>query len=241
MTEEEIQKKHASAFATLDAQLEQLEAAIQETPFLSGNLQHVIVHALALRMLEFARGCKTLARSGLAAANASLGRQCLEVGFKLKAVSGGAVSANCYLEQEIITRGNSLKRVLDLPAAASLLDVDSLAEYRQEYREYQDRKKSLSGEISIRKWAEHAQEVEVYVFAYSALSDHVHTGAGSLEHITAVTATGQVFMQTGPSDYLLHAVLEGVCHCLASSSTAIRNMNAPAGISTQDVTSPTQS
>jgi len=227
MTEQEILTRYASQFSDLDSQIAQLEAVLSEHRFLSGNMQHVVVHALALRMIELARGCGILSKSGLAAANASLGRQCLEVGFKLKAVCRGKATAKDFTDQEIISRAKSRRWVLDSPSALEVVGPELATSLHQEAQEAAlvERTKSLK-EIKPHEWAKRADEVEVYLLAYSVLSDFVHSGPASLGHIVDVKPSGQVFMQTGPSDYLLERVVEGACICLASSSNAIREMFA---------------
>jgi hypothetical protein len=225
MTEQEIQTRYATQFSDLSGQIALLESVLSEHQFLSGNMQHVVVHALALRLIELARGCGLLAKAGLAAANASLGRQCLEVGFKLKAICSGKATPEDYMTQERISRAKSHRWVLKSPSALDALGPVLAAEILQEVQEAArlGNAKELK-EIKPHEWAERADEVEVYRLAYSTLSDFIHCGPASLDHIVDVKSNGQVFMQTGPSDYLVGRVVEGVCHCLASSSNAIQTM-----------------
>lgn len=227
MTEQEIQKKYAAHFSKLDAQIVRLEAVLREHPFLSGNMQHVVVHALVLRLLELARSCGILSKAGMAAASASLNRQCLEVGFKLKAICSGNATPEDFMTQEFISRAKSRRWVLKNSAALEALGPE-LAESLAKEAEEAVRLKETKGlkEIKPHEWAARAEEVEVYLFAYSTLSDFIHCGPASLGHIFDVKQNGQVFMQTGPSDYLLEHVIEGACHCLASSSNAIQAMFA---------------
>lgn len=225
MTEQEIQTKYSAHFSALDAQIVRLEEALHEHPFLSGNMQHVVVHALALRLIELARSCGILSKAGMAAASASLSRQCLEAGFKLKALCNGNATAEDFMTQEIISRAKSRRWVLKNAAARAALGpelAESLANEADEAVRLEETK-DLE-EIKPYEWAARAEEIEIYLFAYSTLSDFIHCGPASLGHIFEVKQDGQVFMQTGPSDYLIEHVVEGACHCLASSSNAIEAM-----------------
>ncbi|MGV8804840.1 MAG: DUF5677 domain-containing protein [Polaromonas sp.] len=221
MTEEEIQATYSVQFSSLDEQILQLESELYRHQFLSGDRQHVVVHLLALRLIELARGCRLLAKAGLAAANASLGRQCLEVGFKLKAICNGKATPEDFFNQEIISREKSRSWVLKNPSALAVLSPELRDSLHQESQEASGKKLK---EIKPYEWAERAEEVEVHLFAYSTLSDFVHSGPVSLGHIFDVKSNGQIYMQTGPSDYLIDSVIEGTCHCLASSANAIQKM-----------------
>jgi len=230
MMEQDIKERHSTQFLRLDEQISRLDSVLSEHQFLSGNMQHVVVHALALRLIELARGCGVLSKAGLAAANASIGRQCLEVGFKLKAICSGRATHEEYTSQELISRAKSRRWVLENPSALDALGPELGAQLLQEAQEAQEatrlgEKRSLK-EIKPHEWAKRADEVEIYLLAYSVLSDYVHSGPASLWHIVDVKSNGQVFMQTGPSDYLLERVIAGTCLCLASSSDAIQNMFA---------------
>ena len=227
MTEQEIQTRYSVHFCELDAQIVRLEAVLREHSFLSGKMQHVVVHALVLRLIELARSCGILSKAGMAAASASLNRQCLEVGFKLKAICSGNATAEDFMTQEIISRAKSRRWVLQNAAALEALGPElskSLAKEADEAVRLEETK-GLK-EIKPYEWAARAEEIEVYLFAYSTLSDFIHCGPASLGHIFDVKQDGQVFMQTGPSDYLIEHVIEGACHCLASSSNAIQSMFA---------------
>ena len=227
MTEQEIQTRYAAHFSELDAQIVNLEAVLREHQFLSGNMQHVVVHALVLRLIELARSCGILSKAGMAAASASLNRQCLEVGFKLKAICSGNATTEDFMSQEIISRAKSRRWVLQNAAALEALGPE-LAKSLAKEAEEAVRLEEIKGlkEIKPHEWAGLAEEKEVYLFAYSTLSDFIHCGPASLGHIFDVKQNGQVFMQTGPSDYLIEHVIEGACHCLASSSNAIQAMFA---------------
>lgn len=227
MTEQEIQTSYAVQFSDLDAQIVRLETAIQEHPFISGNMQHVVVHALALRLIEFSRSCGILSKAGMAAASASLNRQRLKVGFKLKAICSGKATPDEFMHQEIISRTKSRRWLLNSPAALEALEPELARNLAKEAEQaiQLGEAKGLK-ELKPHEWAARAGETEVYLFAYSTLSDFIHCGPSSLGHIVDVKQDGQVFMRTGPSDYLLAHVIEGVCHCLASSSSAIQSMFA---------------
>lgn len=227
MTEQDMKERYSTQFSHLDEQISRLDSVLSEHRFLSGNMQHVVVHALALRLIELARGCGVLSKAGLAAANASIGRQCLEVGFKLKAICSGRATHDEYTSQELISRAKSRRWVLECPSALDALGPELGAQLLQEAKEA-TRLGEARGlkEIKPHEWAKRADEVEIYLLAYSVLSNYVHSGPASLWHIVDRKANGQVFMQTGPSDYLLERVIEGACHCLASSSDAIQDMFA---------------
>ena len=159
MTEQEIKALYAESISALDLAIAQFENTLKDQPFKS-NLKHTVVLCLAQRLVEFAQGSKTMGRMGLAAANAAMGRMCMETVFKLKAICIGAVPAEDYAKQEHIARFQSLKRVLKLENLADLFTSEQLSEYRSELGQIEEvlGPKVGSQEIKLSTWAEKAEE-----------------------------------------------------------------------------------
>lgn len=226
MTEEEIFAAYEQDFLSLAQHVARLEGVLEAHPFMSVNLQHVVVHALALRLIELAKGCDRLGRAGLAAANSAMGRLFLEIAFKLKAVSLSEADARDYALQEQVSRYANLKKILTSPSARTAVQRDTLDEYLAEMAAIEEElgSKVASRHVAARDWAKRAGQEEIYLFAYAAFSEFVHAGPGSLAHIMETRAEGQIFMQTGPSAHLLQRVLAGVCLQLESSACAIEEM-----------------
>lgn len=234
MTEQEIHNKHADSFADLQAQIDQLDIVLVEGAFISGNLQHVVVHALALRLIEFARGCRLVAGAGLPSAHATLGRQCLEVGFQLKSISRGTVSPEAYFAQALLKKSKELKKISESDELRSIFTAEQLNDFERQMQNLERELKEAELQVAPRKlktitveqWAAYAQETYSYATVYAVFSAHVHSGASSIGHIVDVCEKGQVLMQTGPSDYLLQDLLFGVNSCLASCAQDIQSMFA---------------
>lgn len=167
-----------------------------------------------------------MGRMGLAAANAAMGRMCLETVFKLKAICIGAVPAEDYAKQEDVARYQSLKRVSKLAIFTEVFTAEEQAEYRTELQRIEETLGPKVGnhEIKLSKWVDKAEEGTTYALAYSALSDFVHSGASSLSHIMEVREHGQVFIQTGPSTHQLQSIFEGIRIYLAVATGAIEQM-----------------
>ena len=227
MTEQEIKALYAESIGSLQLSIEQFEKTLADKPFQS-NLKHTVVLGLAQRLVEFARGSEATGRMGLAAANAALGRMCMETVFKLKAICLGAVSAEDYAKQEKVARFQSLKRVLNLSNLSDLFTAEELSEYRDELNQIEKDLGPKVGnhEIKLSTWAHKAEEGATYALAYSVLSDYVHSGASSISHIMEVREGGQVFIQTGPSCHQLESIFEGVCIYLTVAASAIEQMFA---------------
>lgn len=227
MTQQEIETLHAEFIDGLNLAITQFEKTLSDQTFRS-NLKHTVVLGLAQRLVEFARGSEAMGRMGLAAANAAMGRMCMETVFKLKAICIGAIPAEDYATQEDVARYQSLKRALKLDNLSELFSAEQLSEYRQELQQIEDKlgPKVGSHEIKLSTWAEKAGESATYALAYSALSDYVHSGASSISQIMEVREGGQVFIQTGPSTHQLESIFEGVRIYLAVAASAIDQMFA---------------
>lgn len=227
MTEEEIEVQYAECLLAIRTTISAFDEGLNKHDFRS-NLKHVVVLSLAQRMLEFARGCETVGRTGLAAANAALGRMCLETFFKLKAVCLGAVLPEELVRQEQVVRYQGIKRVLGLQNLSELFSEREQAEFQAEMQRIEQELGPKVGkhEIKLSDWATRADEVGTYTLVYSTWSDYVHTGVSSLSHIMEVREQGQVFIQTGPSVHQLESVVEGVCCHLALAMDVIDQMFA---------------
>lgn len=246
MTEQEIEKKHAAIFEALRKEIARLNQVLETKEFSSENPQHLAAHQLALRLIELSTGCQMLAEAGLAAANAATGRTCLEVGFKLKAICKNIRVADLYNKQEDMDRLAKLKPILSNPKMRAYFSEGDLKSWDNEIVEIESelkkkieatknhaparakkgRKKASHEKKTVYSWAVDAGEEEVYRFAYSILSDFIHSGPGSMKHICDVSSKGQFFMQTGPSDHMVDQVIGSVNHCLASASNAIEGLFA---------------
>lgn len=227
MTEQEILNEHAASFSAVSTSIANFEKAINEQTFRS-NLKHTIVLGLAQRLLEFSRGSEAMGRAGLASANAAMGRMCLETLFKLKAICLGTVSPEDYAKQERVAQHHSLNRVLRLPNLSDIFSAEQQDIYRNELQQIEQElgSKVKLHEIKLSTWATSAGEGENHALAYSALSDHVHSGVSSLSHIMEMREEGQVFIQTGPSTHQLASLFNGVCIYLALATKAINAMFA---------------
>jgi len=227
MTEQEILTAYEDNFKAVDASIAGFDNALDKYAFKS-TLKHSLVLGLAQRLLEFSRGSEAMGRAGLAAANAAMGRMCLETLFKLKALCLDAVSPEDYVKQERVAQYQSIRRALELPSVSPVFTDEEQAKYRTELQETELElgipvKKH---EIKLSEWAKRAGEERTYALSYSALSDYVHTGVSSLVHMMEVREQGQVFIQTGPSTHQLASLLEGVCIYLALATEAIDHMFA---------------
>ena len=227
MTEQEILARHAENFSAIHTAIANFDSALNDYTFRS-NLKHAIVLGLAHRLLEFSRGSEAMGRAGLAAANAAMGRMCLETVFKLRAICLGAIAPENYAKQEKVAQHQSLKRALSLPNFSDIFSAEQQAEYRTELQQIEQKlgPKIKLHEIKVSEWADRAGANETYVLAYSALSDYVHSGVSSLNHIMEVREQGQVFIQTGPSNHQLTSLLEGICIFLAWATVCIDLMFA---------------
>lgn len=227
MTEQEIKTIHAESFKAVDIAITEFDRALDKHPFKS-NLKHTVVLGLAHRLIEFSRGSEAMGRMGLAAANAAMVRMCLETVYKLKAICIGSIPVEDYAKQKEIAQRQSLKRVLKLDSLPEILTTEQQSEYRSELQEIEKLFAPKTGipEIKISDWADKAGEGIPHAFAYSALSDYVHSGISSLAHIIEVRDDGQVFIQTGPSAYQLESNFEGIRIYLAVAIDAIEQMFA---------------
>ena len=227
MTEQEISNQYAEHFRTVGIAIAEFEKTLTAHPF-GSNLKHSVVLGLAQRLLEFSRGSEVMGGMGLAAANAAMGRMCLETVFKLKAICSGAVSAEDYAKQESVARHQSLKRVLNLAILPEIFTVEQQAEYQADLQQIEKALGPKVGkhEIKLSEWADKAGEGATYALAYSALSDYVHSGASSLNHIMEVREQEQVFIQTGPSTHQLVSLFDGIRIYLAEATGAIEQMFA---------------
>lgn len=225
MTEQEISTHYAENFNAACGAIADFDKALSGHNFRS-NLKHTIVLGLAQRLLEFSRGSETMGRSGLAAANAAMGRMCIETVFKLKAICLGTVSPEDYAKQELVAEHQSLKRAMGLPNLSEIFTIEQQTEYHEKLQQIEQElgRKVKLHEIKLSDWADKAGETRTYALVYSSLSDYVHSGASSLSHIMEVRQQGQVFIQTGPSTHQLASMLQGICTCLAIAQEAIDNM-----------------
>lgn len=227
MTEQEIKALHAESLKAVDIAITEFDSTLNKHPFKS-NLKHAVVLGLAHRLIEFSRGSEAMGRMGLAAANAAMGRMCLETVYKLKAICIGAVSAEDYAKQKDIAQRQSLRKVLKLDNLPEIFTAEEQSEYRSELQDIEKLFAPKAGvpEIKISDWADKAGEDIQHALAYSALSDYVHSGISSLSHIIDVRDDGQVFIQAGPSTYQLESIFEGIRIYLSVAASAIEQMFA---------------
>ena len=230
MNTQDIKIKHAEIFDGLECSIARLDDALNRHVFISGNNQHVVVYVLALRLIELSRACHSLAASGYAAANAAMARSCLEAWFRLMAVIRNPEIWNEYLSQKPLARKKGLEKVLKHQGWNGIFTEEDKIFFEERWQELKAEVERLGcGEKKILDWAKLAGAHEVYLTLYHVLSECSHSGAGSIEYILQRESNGQIFVQTGLSDFLVDRLVPLICELLASSVIGIDGMFGVSG------------
>lgn len=175
-------------------------SAIFQTEVSRENKQQLLVYCLLGRAMTTYQAIVLVAERGMPAESSVLLRVLLEVFFRIAAIAKNVDIVSTYVDNDLIQRRKSLRKLEEIRHAEKpKLDPAELVRMRAELdHEIQE---TEAKEKTTEWYATQAGHRDLYLSAYTVLSDSVHVSARNLLSAVETDAEGYlVRLRYGPSD-----------------------------------------